>query len=744
MDVQQIELGSNNDATIFVNDYGTLYNTVILVPMNITKNKSLSYKYRATLTTSQQSFKHDLHSLRVLKLRALDELKGDNTSNYLKYVDRMSEFKDRLGEKIFDFEISKGISALSIKKAVSKSDDEDNAHSNIQYLAKKKQEIIDGLTHLKIDPVWLEGQIKQALDMLEINLHFPHIPFPNGLALRNYNEDDAKDYIAGLLKKEEVTDKDKEILRRLTISENFIEHSYNQSLLVAEDGTLSLFKLILMFAHTTELINTALDKAGDLPLLGPYADTIKYKLIEKTTVAFVKIVKYASHNLKSPYNTVVPIAADVMTKILFKVMHITPQGSPYDVGTMKELAVKTAGKYILSSIPKIGFVPLTQKHVDMSMQLAKAGDCSSDYKTAQERVLEGSTSIMSGLSQKVGKTLETGKRDRELSGIATAISDLTALTSTIDPTSISKVLTIITRIASGGLLAHAIGDASVCYYRDIPEYNMNAVNMSYFPDTTFKSLENKYTLPMSSNRIIAGIASDTRNIINDYNDRLEKVRKAIEKGDSRKLQAIMTGFLEDEDKLSMALDMVESGIQNSDLRGKEAENVVNSIQKHELYQAQLFSEMITEDYVSSKKGDDREILSRLSRLVGLISNNCKDLSNMLNSLFSGSIQTPAMLSINLVSNIRELKVGESFEFRFRIRNIGSSTVNNGTFYVSSPDNIEFEKDSFSINWLATGEEDEFVIRGRVKSGSGTLSEVSYYTEGKNIPTAMNMTFIKIK
>jgi len=633
---------------------------------------------------------------------------------------------------------------MTIKKAISKDDDADNAHNNIQYLAKKKQEIINGLTHLKIDPVWLEGQIKQALDMLEINLHFPHIPFPNGLALRNYNEDDAKAYLATLLKKDSATDKDKELLRRLTIAENFLEQSYNSSLLVAEDGTLSLFKLIMMFAHTTELINSALDKAGDLPLLGPYADTIKYKLIEKTTVAFVKIVKYASHKLKSPYNTVVPIAADVMTKILFKVMHITPQGSPYDIGTMKQLVVKTAGKYILSSIPKIGFVPLTQKNIDKSVQLAREGEYKSSYKDAQEKVLEGSSSVLAGLSDKVNKALETGSKDREISGISNAISDLTMLTSTIDPTSISKVLTIVSRIASGGFLVHAIGNSSLCYYRDIPEYNMNAVNMSYFPGRSFIKSEQNNKLPVKTNHIIVGIASDTRNIISEYNNRLEKIKKAIEKQDARKLQSIMPSFLEDEDKLSNALNMVESGIQNANLRSREADDVMKEIQKHELFQAQLYSEMITQDYISSKKGDNKEILSRLSRLVNIISANCKALSNKLDSLFSGSIQTPSMLSAELVSEQRELKNGENFELRFRVRNIGSSTINNGTFYVSAPKNIRFDKDSFNINWLATAEEDEFVLKGQVISGSNELTAISYYTSGENIPTSMNMTFIKIK
>ncbi|MFA5480702.1 MAG: hypothetical protein WC337_11820, partial [Candidatus Muiribacteriota bacterium] len=369
--VEKIKLDSSKKSEILIENYGTLYDTVILIPLNTGKDGS--YEYSSELISTSKSEKQITEIVEMLKKSAMNSFINNDIDNYLKILDR--------------FEILKNSHNIDINPLISsKSDDSDTSHSNINYLLAKNHEALHALSHLKIDPVYVEGQLKQILQLLEINLNFPHIPFPDGLALKNYNIKTSLEF-SDMLKNKTVTEKDKELLVRLTMAQNYIEQTYNMGLLLAEDTTLSIFKIILLFTHSTEIISGILDNFTDSPVLGSIAGPVKNMLIEKITIAFQRVIKLAASKMPSPYNSIVPVASDIMTKILFKVMKIEPSSNDgMSAGFMKELAVKTAGKYILSSIPKIGYVDLTQKNLENAVNYANSGRINGTLSNAAQKV----------------------------------------------------------------------------------------------------------------------------------------------------------------------------------------------------------------------------------------------------------------------------------------------------------------------------------------------------------------------
>ncbi|MDD2714665.1 MAG: hypothetical protein PHW04_02095 [Candidatus Wallbacteria bacterium] len=741
--IDKLTLGSDNKLTVQVDDYGTLFDTVILIPINTTDSSSLSYKYKAELLTSPKSALHDVHVLKSLQARALEKLNHQDIDSYLQYLDRIEAVTAVAGERIFRESTKPETTQTQLK-----SDEQDTSHDNLGYLVSKKQEIIDGLTHLKIDPVYLEGQIKQMLQLLEINLHFPHIPFPNGLALRDYNEEAAKAYLAQLtqLGPQGVQASDLELLRRLTLGENFVEQSYDKSLLLAEDATLSLFRLILLFAHSTDIVSLALDGATNLPLIGPYAETIKFKLIEKITVLFQRVVSYGSQSLPSPYSSIVPIASDLMVKVFFKVMHIDPQGSPYEAGFMKELAVKTIGKYVLSSLPVIGYVPLTQNNVDLGVNLVNQKEFSLSQKDALAKVWEGDSSILGIMNKRVDGVLSTCDRDRQLSGIANAVSDVTAITSAIDPTVISKVLTIAGKVASGGFLVHAIGTSGCGYYKELPDFTVQAVNKSFFPDRECMPEKVKSPYLYKENSLAPLLASSAQTLISKYLDRLERVKNAAVKQDAAQMKLCLPSFLESDTDLNRAEESVTQILGSKIRQGQDsrAEEMLTEIQNQDLNRANFFAELIAQDYLAAHKYDNKEILNKLEQLAGIIKNAYQNFGSQLNSYFSGSVSTPPLIVVTQLSELREIEAGKSLELKLTLSNVGSDSTGNFKFDIYQPENLEISQSSWDLN-LSQGEERDLTVRVNAKGdGYKGLTSIGYGVSGNCVPGSNGSIWIKVK
>ena len=252
--------------------------------------------------------------------------------------------------------------------------DGDTAHSNLGYLTFKTCEAAHGLTHLKIDPMMLEGQILQTWKMLQIAKGWPNLPIPDGLAIADFDQD----LVYGILKtwcadfdldypfaegtapmptKRPVpyTDdlaKVKEVMRRLTLAETVIEHVYNSGLVMAEDFSLCFYDFARLVLSGYGAITDIAEHFAGVPIVGPVAAKVKAIIHGRLVRVVEKLVNLVASKLKAPYGSLAPTIASFAVYIYGKIMKLEIPGE--NSSWVKEMGSKLAGKYALTAIPKLG------------------------------------------------------------------------------------------------------------------------------------------------------------------------------------------------------------------------------------------------------------------------------------------------------------------------------------------------------------------------------------------------------
>ncbi|MFW5781898.1 MAG: hypothetical protein ACOCWO_01245, partial [Candidatus Muiribacteriaceae bacterium] len=133
LDIRTMKLDSDNDGELVVEGYGTLFDTVVLMPVNPTKNSSLAYKYKAGPVQSARDVNGVKSQAEYLKRQAVESMTEGREEDYLKYLDRM----ENLGNTLSDDEMDNILGA--------RDDDSDTSHTNIGYLLSKNREATEAL-----------------------------------------------------------------------------------------------------------------------------------------------------------------------------------------------------------------------------------------------------------------------------------------------------------------------------------------------------------------------------------------------------------------------------------------------------------------------------------------------------------------------------------------------------------------------------------------------------------------------
>lgn len=338
-----------------------------------------------------------------------------------------------------------------------KADDNDDAHDNIDYLVSKARQGTHSLSHLQIDPKMIEGQILKIWKLLEIARGFPHLPLPDGFAIKDYDVSELNTLLDRWQR--DGNDEVKEPLRRMALAQKVILSTYNEGLTLAEDTAVCILDLVRFFFSAretaTSLLNPIIAKGGTIGQLG---DKVLKKIQAKIIQILNKVVSLVSVNLKPPYNTIVPIAASVITGVYTNVKDINIEWDHEDA--MKLFAVKTAGKYAMMSLPRIGVVDVGQKNISHLADKMKKMSTSYDVSVAEDAIREQMVPIFEEINTVHGQTL----KKREYVQIAKWITQLAGLTSTIDPTNISKVVAVLSTATGTGLLGHSIYKSAKTLY----------------------------------------------------------------------------------------------------------------------------------------------------------------------------------------------------------------------------------------------------------------------------------------
>jgi len=349
-------------------------------------------------------------------------------------------------------EFSVNLNAIDIS-----ADDKDDAHDNIEYLVSKARQGTHGLSHLQIDPKMLEGQILKIWKLLEIAKGFPHLPLPDGFAIKDYDVTELNSILDGWQRNggEEV----KEPLRRMAMAQKVILSTYNEGLILAEDTAVCILDLVRFFVSARDsaavLLKPIISKGGTIGSLG---EKVLKKIQAKIIQILNKVVSLVSVKLRPPYNTIVPIAASVITGIYTNIKDINVEWDHEDA--MKLFAVKTAGKYAMMSLPRIGLVDVGQKNISYLAETTRKMKTTYDTSVAEDAIREEIAPIFENINTVHTQTLQK----REYVQIAKWITQLSGLTATIDPTNISKVVAVLATATGTGLLGHSIYKSTKTLY----------------------------------------------------------------------------------------------------------------------------------------------------------------------------------------------------------------------------------------------------------------------------------------
>ncbi|RCK80379.1 MAG: Secreted protease metal-dependent protease [Candidatus Ozemobacter sibiricus] len=362
-------------------------------------------------------------------------------------------------------------------------DETDTSHTNILYLCNKKQELINALTHLKIDPQFLEGQILQMYKILQLSLNLPNIPFPEGLGIVDYDETAAQSWIDTLRAGGEPASPVKEALKRLTIFEDLVERLYNNNLLMAEDFGYTLHeavKLVLTGRSTLLQISNGL---ANVPIVGTLTQKVVKLIIGKSIGIITRVTNLIAVKLKPPYSTIVPIVVQLGGSVAARLLQapVTEETS-----WMKPWAAKTVAKYAFVSLPKVGYVAKTQSFLDTAVTTAVKGDFTGTTEAARRAVLDDedpqtATSLFEEWAADLAKKHAFTLKEVEAAKIAKAVAQIAGYASLIDPTNISKVVGIISATFSGGALVHGMTSSLIEFCRTRGQLE-KGLHLAFHPD----------------------------------------------------------------------------------------------------------------------------------------------------------------------------------------------------------------------------------------------------------------------
>ncbi|MBF0407865.1 MAG: hypothetical protein HQM10_10955 [Candidatus Riflebacteria bacterium] len=414
-------------------------------------------------------------------------------------------------------------------------DDGDTSHTNLIYLCNKKAELINLLTNLKIDPKFLEGEIIKMYKLLQLQLNLPNIPLPNGLALVNYKEESAKKYIEGLLANG-ATDQQKESLKRLTVAEELTERLYNDNLTMAEDFGLCLYDTARLVLSARATLLSVASGLSNVPGAGPLIKKVINQIIGKALGIVVRATNLMAVKLKSPYNTIVPIAVQLGASVAAKALKV--QLDEKD-SWIKPWAAKTVAKYVFASVPKFGYVAMTQDSVDAGVPMAIENNFGGDYNTAVKTVLDDGnpqafTSVYENFANNLNVVHNKTGKEVEYSKIAKAVAQIAAYATLIDPTNISKVVGVLAVTVSGGALTHGMINSLTTFYKT-PAILAQGVQKAFHPERAVEASE------MTVNRIPAAdvrMESSVKGLTSFYSDYQKLISRVKEAYQASKVQEI--------------------------------------------------------------------------------------------------------------------------------------------------------------------------------------------------------------
>lgn len=589
--IEEVALNKKNDAKFTLNLAGV--KTLTLMPVS-TLGGELEYTIK--FETDQPA----------RELSILDEWASDENRFLQKMIDHpnlidalksewlklSSERKERLGKDFrsflhkyqFKFLNTLPMDSLynnptsSEQEGGVKSDQEDTSHNNLQFLLKKAREGTHGLSHLKIDPNFIEGQLMKYWKLLHIARGFPKWPLPEGLGIVDYDVSS----IEGVMSTWESNNSegDFEAIRRLTLGQQVILGTYDQGLTMADDAGAIVMDMVTLFMSarwaTSIILNPIIKKGG---VTGKLAEAVKVRLKSKLIWVLNKLASLVSRRLRSPYNTTIPTAVALITEVYRRINKI-PLETEYD-GWLKPFAYRTIAKYALMSLPKIGIVARGQKNVNYLADKAAAGETTYDVDDAADDVRSKLQDIFTEIASVHAATAEK----RQWADVAKKVAEISALGFALDPTNISKVVMIASTVVGGGILSHSLYKSTRTLYK-IPGSLTPAIDAAFTPFEDNEEGNHLYSVePKALDLNIQGVDTMRVRLLETRGAMLESIANL----QSDDLTTALMGYLQEEEAYSRELKLQEMMILGS---SHDADSRILNLTQNELLRSQLAVELL--------------------------------------------------------------------------------------------------------------------------------------------------------
>lgn len=427
-------------------------------------------------------------ALRMARFQALEAARA-------KGVDVDQLLAEEAAEAAATDELAAGAAALM-------GDDQDDAHTNLGYLLFKAGEPVHSLDHLKIDPLLIEGQILKLWRLLEIARGFPHLPIPDGLNIRDYDLQGTRGVMQGWANHYGVDwdggadaiapsgdvelAKVKATLRRLRLAAEIIELSYDNSIIMADDLTSSVYDFARLILHGWQTSQDIAKVFEAIPVVGKAVKYIK-SIIHRKLVRLVEIIaQRLSVHLKAPYNQYAPMVITAIAWAYSKFMGLPNDPNDPRFAGRYEFGVKLLGRFALTATPRLGYIDRGQDNVDLMQAYAADLTAEGTLEQAHRAVMDDQSSQTEGsvreqIFAEIGARHGTFVRNRKILDITRRVLTIGQYASAIDPTNISKIVTVVAAAASTGLIGHSAWRAGSMYFKMQDQFVEGGVRLAFDP-----------------------------------------------------------------------------------------------------------------------------------------------------------------------------------------------------------------------------------------------------------------------
>lgn len=375
----------------------------------------------------------------------------------------------------------------------------------ISQFLSETQTVTNFLANLPIDNVLAHEVLEKILDAIvvqlgdivstllkafgfDLNVDLGQFSFKfilNLLHFYSYNEDAAvkllESWSAGSM-----TPEQEEALRRLYLSQMAVQIGFQSAMQMADDASEGLYDLIDLILGATRMV----DQIGSNLGAGELIARIKNMINQRIVFGFQNAVELATSPISEPTRSRIRAVASAIatTYVKWKDLQIPTGFGGIAAELVTKVGVGVMGKATSLMAPKIGIVSITQPAASLGVSKAAAGEVTGTWDQARLKLLDDNDeNTETGFTESVVKNTlrktKLSRLERQIANVAGAVSQITQLINIMDPSGITKVVSICAAVLAGGLQVHSVFN-SVWYMYKVPGQLKVAINTAFHPDQT--------------------------------------------------------------------------------------------------------------------------------------------------------------------------------------------------------------------------------------------------------------------